>query len=79
MYEMIHKVDKVGFKMLRFLMGWSERTTRRRLNRLIKDGLVKKQEGCAHCGNTNIIYMETPLKELINWDEFNKKPRKNDE
>jgi len=70
MYEMISKVKKTGFKMLRFLMGWSERKTKRHLKKLLKYGLVQKAEGCEMCGNEEPFYFPTPWYELINWNEF---------
>ena len=74
MYEMIDKVEKVGFKLLRFLMGWSERKTKRHLNKLINGGIVKSKKGCELCGNDNEIYYPTPWKDLVNWEEMNSEP-----
>ena len=72
MYEIINKEEKVNFQFLRFLMGWSKRKTKRNLDKLIKDNLIKTQKGCEKCGIDNIIYLPTPFGEFLD-EDFKKK------
>ena len=64
LYEMINKIEKGRFKYIRFLMSWSERKTKRGLNKLKKDGVIKEENG---------IYYTTSYQEMINWEGINKK------
>ena len=61
LYELINKMKKGRFRLIRFLMGWSESKTKRHLDNLVKEGLIKEEDG---------IYYPTPYTELINWDEM---------
>jgi len=66
LYEWINKnpLSPIGEMMLG--LGWSKKKIQRHVDKLVKMKAVKmKMDRVCH------LYYPTPVKELINWDEFN--------
>jgi len=63
LYEYISKNPNQLLIKITKDMKWSRRKTIRHLKRLTKDNLIRLDY-------KNVGYIATPMKELINWDEF---------